>query len=43
MRRLSIDLAEAYAGGTERMLSRDLNALEALGLIERVRPGVGAQ
>jgi Fic family protein len=39
MRRLSVDLAEAYAGGTERMLSRDLNALEGMGLIERVKPG----
>lgn len=30
---LSVDLAIAYAG-TERMLSRDLNALQAMGLIE---------
>lgn len=35
---LSPDLARAYAG-TERMLSRDLNALEAAGLIEQPRHG----
>lgn len=36
--RLSPELAEAYAG-TQRMLSRDLNALRALDLIERVAAG----
>jgi hypothetical protein len=35
---LSIDLATAYAG-TERMLSRDLNALQAMGLIGPSRHG----
>jgi hypothetical protein len=33
-----VELAVAYAG-TERMLSRDLNALEALGLIESIGRG----
>jgi DNA-binding transcriptional ArsR family regulator len=33
---LTIELARAYAG-TERALSRDLNALTAMGLVERVR------
>lgn len=36
--RLSPDLAFAYAG-TQRMLSRDLNALEAMGLIEQAGRG----
>jgi len=36
--RLSPDLTIAYAG-TERMLSRDLNALEAMGLIEQAGRG----
>ncbi|MDQ2910088.1 MAG: Fic family protein [Actinomycetota bacterium] len=36
--RLSPDLAIAYAG-TQRMLSRDLNALEAMGLIEQAGRG----
>ena len=36
--RLSPDLAIAYAG-TERMLSRDLNSLEAMGLIEQAGHG----
>jgi cell filamentation protein, protein adenylyltransferase len=35
LRRLSPALAEAYAGKTERTLTRDLNALEREGLIER--------
>lgn len=35
---LSPDLAFAYAG-TQRMLSRDLNALESMGLIEQARRG----
>jgi hypothetical protein len=35
LRRLSADLAEAYAGKTERTLSRDLNSLERMGLILR--------
>lgn len=39
IRRLSPRLATAYAG-TQRMLSRDLNALEALGLVEQVRHGL---
>lgn len=38
MRHLSPQLAELYAGKTERTLSRDLNALLERGLIER-RPG----
>lgn len=37
--RLDPELAVAYAG-TERMLSRDLNALAAMGLIENVGRGV---
>lgn len=37
--RLSPELAIAYAG-TQRMLSRDLNALEAIGLIENVGHGL---
>jgi cell filamentation protein, protein adenylyltransferase len=36
--RMSPELYEAYVG-TERTLSRDLNALESMGLIERIRPG----
>lgn len=36
--RLSPELAIAYAG-TERMLSRDINALEAMGLIEQAGRG----
>jgi hypothetical protein len=36
--RLSIELFEAYQG-TERMLSRDLNALVSMGLVRRVRGG----
>ena len=36
--RLSPELTAAYAG-TERMLSRDLNALRSMGLIERVPQG----
>lgn len=36
--RLSLELAEAYLG-TQRTLSRDLNALERMGLVERTRPG----
>jgi cell filamentation protein, protein adenylyltransferase len=39
LRRLSPDLAEAYAGKTERTLSRDLNALEQMGLIVRWSEG----
>jgi len=35
---LSVELAQAYAG-TERTLSRDLNALKNMGLIERVPEG----
>lgn len=35
---LSVDLAVAYAG-TQRMLSRDLNALASLGLIESIGRG----
>jgi DNA-binding transcriptional ArsR family regulator len=35
---LTPELARAYAG-TERTLSRDLNALKGMGLIERVREG----
>lgn len=41
--RLSVDLAAEYARGTDRMLSRDLNALEALGLIARTRGGWRAE
>ena len=33
---MSMDLFEAYQG-TERMLSRDLNALVAMGLVRRVK------
>ena len=36
--RMTVELFAAYQG-TERTLSRDLNALEKLGLIERVRSG----
>jgi Fic family protein len=39
LRRLSPDLAEAYATKTERTLSRDLNALERQGLISRAAEG----
>lgn len=39
IRRLSPELAEAYAGKTERSLSRDLNALERMGLIARTPKG----
>lgn len=39
LRRLSPDLAEAYATKTERTLSRDLNALERQGLISRTTEG----
>ena len=38
MSRLSPELAVAYSG-TQRMLSRDLNTLERLGLIEQARRG----
>jgi Fic family protein len=39
LRRLSPDLAEAYAGKTERTLTRDLNALERMELILRTPEG----
>jgi len=39
LRRLSPELAEAYAHKTERTLSRDLNALERLNLIVRSEQG----
>lgn len=39
LRRLSPELAEAYAGKTERTLARDLNALERDGLIRRWKEG----
>lgn len=39
LRRLSPALAEAYAGKTERTLTRDLNALEGDGLIQRWEEG----
>jgi len=39
LRRLSPDLAEAYASKTERTLTRDLNALERMGLIGRMEDG----
>ncbi len=39
LRRLSPALAEAYAHKTERTLSRDLNALERMGLIWRTDEG----
>ncbi len=39
LRRLSPALAEAYAGKTERTLTRDLNALEADGLIRQWKEG----
>jgi DeoR/GlpR family transcriptional regulator of sugar metabolism len=35
---MSVELFEAYQG-TERMLSRDLNALVSMGLIRRVKGG----
>ncbi len=41
IQRMSPELALAYAG-TERMLSRDLNALEELGLIQQVKRGLWA-
>lgn len=39
LRRLSPELAEAYAGKTERTLTRDLNALERMDLISRTSEG----
>lgn len=39
IRRLSPELAEAYAGKTERSLTRDLNALERMELIRRTPEG----
>lgn len=39
IRRLSPELAEAYAGKTERSLTRDLNALERMDLIARTPEG----
>ncbi|WP_328770417.1 DeoR family transcriptional regulator [Streptomyces sp. NBC_00286] len=40
IRHLSPKIAEAYAGLTAKTISRDLNALEQLGLITRTRTGV---
>lgn len=39
LRTMSPELAEAYAGKTEKTLTRDLNALTKLGLIGRSGPG----
>lgn len=39
IRRLSPELAEQYAGHEDRMIQRDLNALEKLGLVRRARGG----
>jgi len=44
VRRLTPELAEQYAGKQQKTLSRDLNALEKLGLVERkgatIRPRI---
>lgn len=39
VRRLSPELAEEYAGHTQKMINRDLNALEEMGLVRRTRSG----
>lgn len=43
VRHISPRLAEAYVGKTERTLSRDLDYLEELGLVERAHQGVRAR
>jgi Fic family protein len=43
LRHLSPALAEAYAGKGAKTISRDINALERLGLIERSREGIRAR
>ncbi|MGR6968997.1 DeoR family transcriptional regulator [Streptomyces cynarae] len=40
IRHLTPEIAKAYAGLTAKTVSRDLNALENLGLITRTRTGV---
>lgn len=43
LRKLTPELAEMYAGKTSKTLTRDLNALENKGLIERTREGIRAR
>ncbi|WGJ13785.1 Fic family protein [Methylocapsa sp. D3K7] len=42
VRRLTPELAEAYAGKTAKTLSRDINELETLGLLEKNKDGLRA-
>lgn len=41
--RLSPEIAEEYAGKTSKMISRDLNVLVKMGLVERTRQGIRAR
>lgn len=43
MKRLTPQLAEMYAVKTDKTLSRDINTLEAMGLIERTKDGYRAK
>jgi DeoR/GlpR family transcriptional regulator of sugar metabolism len=40
IRHLDPELNEAYAGHTQKMVNRDLNALRDMGLLHRTRTGV---
>ncbi|MGW4673373.1 Fic family protein [Streptomyces sp. NPDC004324] len=40
VRHLNAELAEEYAGHTQKMINRDLNALQEMGLVHRTRSGV---
>ncbi|WP_164657570.1 hypothetical protein [Streptomyces sp. RLB3-17] len=40
VRHLNAELAEEYAGHTQKMINRDLNALQDMGLVHRMRSGV---
>jgi len=40
VRRLNAELAEEYAGHTQKMINRDLNSLQEMGLVIRTRSGV---
>ena len=43
IRLLTPRLAAAYAGNTEKTITRDLNALSEMGLITRTRKGIAAR
>ena len=43
VRRITTRMAEAYAGKTDKTVSRDLNALRSMGLVERTNRGFRAR